>query len=506
MASQVGHVHAPTHSGAETALSGAGAVIQDDDVAVDSPASPVAAGSQASVGPAGEPHLTQAAASAVYANSTLMANDSALSVADVSGNKLAVAGAEQKSGTSHVRLHSSSPDAQVVNLVPQTGSDQANQQQAHLPALQQEAFAASAAAFAPGQMPQSPYPHCTLASVQRGASAAASVEAIQQGGEDEDVQGGMATASTQAAGDATSLPAASHCRRQGSYHDTRLPIAPSLRQQSPAAHKATSALPIERGHSVVYDSKYRLATQSPVSQQQIGLSTAASGRKRQRAENDIHAARVLLSPECSEASQGHPHTAQHTEACHAAPEITQQATIQEAMSGQQFDEEAQQSAYKSVSESQGHADTSPSTSLGIGTASLDLMASVAAEQLYAAAAAAAHPATSADTSAAGLPHNVQQQTTASNDALAAGDSYDMPQHAAASVHATVSEEDCPASDAETDLSSVGLLSGRRQRDKGRQRLPDPAGSPAIDVLIQPASGALRAHAGNSQATSQRQLY
>ena len=86
MASQVGNVHAPTHSGAETALSGAGAVIQDDGMAVDSPAFPVAAGSQASVGPAGEPHLTQAAASAVYANSTLMANDSALSVAAGSGS------------------------------------------------------------------------------------------------------------------------------------------------------------------------------------------------------------------------------------------------------------------------------------------------------------------------------------------------------------------------------------------------------------------------------------
>ncbi len=137
----------------------------------------------------------------------------------------------------------------------------------------------------------------------------------------------------------------------------------------------------------------------------------------------------------------------------------------QAMSGQQFDEEAQQSAYKSVSASQGHADTSPSTSVGIGTASLDLMASVVAEPIHA-AAAAAHPSTSADTSAAGLPQNVQQQTTASNDALAAGGLYDMQQHAAASVHATVSEEDCPASDAETDLSSVGLLSGRRQRDKG----------------------------------------
>ncbi|KAL0047149.1 hypothetical protein WJX82_008077 [Trebouxia sp. C0006] len=349
MASQVGQVPAPTHSGAETALSGAGAVVQDDGVPVDSPASPVAAGSQASVGPAGEPNLMQAAASAVYASSALMANDSALSVADGSGNKLAVAGAEQKVGRRNTRSHSSSPRAQVVSFVPKTASHLANQQQAHLPALHQEAFAAPAAASAPGQTPQSPYPHCSLASAQRGASAAASVEAIQQGDEDEDVQGGMATASTQA---------------------------------------------------------------------------TASGRKRQRAENDIagpsHAARMLLSPECSEASQGHPHTAQHTEACQAAPETTQQATIQEAMSGQQFDEEAQQSAYKSVSE--------------------------------------------------------------------------------------MSEEDCPASDAETDLSSVGLLSGRRQRDKGRQRLPDSTGAPATEMLTQPASGAHRAHAGNSQATSQRQLY
>jgi len=276
------------------------------------------------------------------------------------GNKLTVAGAERKGGKSNIRSHSSSPDTQAASFVTQTASDLANQQQVLLPALQQvrhnaaqqfmsvrsfcalmmsskqqlqEAFVTSAAASAPGQMPQSPYPHCTLASVQRGASAAASVEAVQQGGEDEDVQGGVATASTQAAGDATSLPAATHSRRQRLYHDIRLPIAPSLRQQSPASNKATSAFPIERGHSVVYDSEYRLATQSPVSQQQFGLSAAASGRKRQRIEKDIagpsHAAHMLLSPECSEASQGHPHTAQHTEACQAAPENTQQATIQE---------------------------------------------------------------------------------------------------------------------------------------------------------------------------------
>ncbi len=159
------------------------------------------------------------------------------------------------------------------------------------------------------------------------------------------------------------------------------------------------------------------------------------------------------------------HRLKHRVSNSSLPASNQRLLALQAMSGQQFDEEAQQSAYKSVSESQGHADTSPSTSLGIGTGSVDLTASIAAEPLYA-AAAVAHPATSADASAAGLPHNVQQQTTASNDALAAGDSYDMQQHAAASVHATVSEEDCPASDAETDLSSVGLLSGRRQRGKG----------------------------------------
>lgn len=159
------------------------------------------------------------------------------------------------------------------------------------------------------------------------------------------------------------------------------------------------------------------------------------------------------------------HHLKHRVSNSSLPASNQRLLALQAMSGQQFDEEAQQSAYKSVSESQGHADTSPSTSLGIGTGSVDLTASIAAEPLYA-AAAVAHPATSADASAAGLPHNVQQQTTASNDALAAGDSYDMQQHAAASVHATVSEEDCPASDAETDLSSVGLLSGRRQRGKG----------------------------------------
>ena len=51
----------------------------------------------------------------------------------------------------------------------------------------------------------------------------------------------------------------------------------------------------------------------------------------------------------------------------------------------------------------------------------------------------------------------QQQTSASNDGLRLEDSSDQ-QHAAASVnaHGTVVEQEMPISDAETDLSSIGL--------------------------------------------------
>lgn len=51
----------------------------------------------------------------------------------------------------------------------------------------------------------------------------------------------------------------------------------------------------------------------------------------------------------------------------------------------------------------------------------------------------------------------QQQTTTSNDGLHVESSFEH-QHAAASVnaHGTVVEEELPVSDAETDLSSVGI--------------------------------------------------
>ena len=90
MASQAG-LHVLTHSGAETALSGAGSHSQDDGMAVDSPTSPLAAGSQASVGPAGEQHPLRAAGSAVYTSPLLLANDSAMSAAGSAGQHLTFA-------------------------------------------------------------------------------------------------------------------------------------------------------------------------------------------------------------------------------------------------------------------------------------------------------------------------------------------------------------------------------------------------------------------------------
>ena len=181
---------------------------------------------------------------------------------------------------------------------------------------------------------QSPYPHCKLASVQRGASAATSVEAVQQGGEEEDVQGNLTFSSIHAAAGATSAPTTSATHQRRTHHNNRLPIASRPRQQSPASTRATSRPSIERGHSVVHDSEYQRATKSPMSQQHSGNHVAAHDRKRQRTDGDTagpasqHHAADVLSPECSGASAGHPNAAQH-ETFQAAPEVTQQGTIQQ---------------------------------------------------------------------------------------------------------------------------------------------------------------------------------
>ena len=127
----------------------------------------------------------------------------------------------------------------------------------------------------------------------------------------------------------------------------------------------------------------------------------------------------------------------------------------QAFSGQQYDEEAQQSACIST-ESLGQIGTSPTVTAnarasGANNSPASQPSLVAAEAL----ADGQHF----------VPTNVnvheQQQTTASNDGLVAAGSYDTQDAAAASVHATALDEDLPASDAETDLSSIGLQHGRR---------------------------------------------
>lgn len=80
MASQVGLQlgGGPAHSGADTALSGAGNVVQDDGAAVESP---LTTGSQASVALAGERSVPFAAGSTAHAGAALTADDSVMSVA-----------------------------------------------------------------------------------------------------------------------------------------------------------------------------------------------------------------------------------------------------------------------------------------------------------------------------------------------------------------------------------------------------------------------------------------
>lgn len=88
-----------------------------------------------------------------------------------------------------------------------------------------------------------------------------------------------------------------------------------------------------------------------------------------------------------------------------------------------------------------------------------------AEQTNVQQAAAAETMLSAALSAAGGASQ-HQQASASNDGLPPENSQ---QHAAASVnaHGTGLEEELPISDAETDLSSVGL----RRSAQGRHALP-----------------------------------
>ena len=194
--------------------------------------------------------------------------------------------------------------------------------------------AAPAVSSPSGQLPQSPFPHCKLASAQRRSSAAASVEAVQQDGDDDDIQGDFA--SNHAGGGVSSLPSASSARRPKptSLYGI-LPVAPASRQRTPASYKTADRSGLERGHSVVYDSENQHAPPSPASQQMSGVSHTQRGHKRHRSDSGealpapwSHTA-LLLAPEWSGASQGGSQAASQQGICQAAPEATQQATIEE---------------------------------------------------------------------------------------------------------------------------------------------------------------------------------
>ena len=125
----------------------------------------------------------------------------------------------------------------------------------------------------------------------------------------------------------------------------------------------------------------------------------------------------------------------------------------QARSGQQYDEEAQQSVhnYPAVSYSQDNA--SPSVSLDTAPAAIHYVALPAVVPLGTSAHIAADH--SHDHSHEQNHANQQQHATASNDGSPTGNSLQSQQNVAASIQATAHDEDTPASDAETDLSAIG---------------------------------------------------
>lgn len=184
-----------------------------------------------------------------------------------------------------------------------------------------------------GQLPQSPLPHCNLPSLQRRPSAATSVEAVQQDGDDDNDQGALA--SNQVGGSVTSLPTASISRRhKPAPHYSILPVAQASwqRSQSPASHKAAANSAVELGHSGLHDSEYQHNPQSPASQQLSEVVPTQHSHKWHKPDSG-EAGQVpqlsLAAAECSGASESRPHFASQHDMCQAAPETTQQATIEE---------------------------------------------------------------------------------------------------------------------------------------------------------------------------------
>lgn len=143
--------------------------------------------------------------------------------------------------------------------------------------------------------------------------------------------------------------------------------------------------------------------------------------------------------------------------------------VAQALSGQPFDEEAQQSAYHSL-ESPGQTGMTPSTSLGDDGIANNTPGSQPSSHVAAQGLTSVQHHVPADANAGDAFVIAQQQTTASNDGLIAGASYDTQQDAAASVHATDLDDELPASDGETNMSSAGRQTGQQQRAQGMQHM------------------------------------
>ena len=171
---------------------------------------------------------------------------------------------------------------------------------------------------------QEPIPRCEFPSVQRNISAAMSVEAVQQDGDDDDDVHGAVTFPTSSQAGATSMPSAHlPIRQHPSIINSRLPVTPVLHQLSPASAGRSQ---LEHRESVVFDNDSQVLASSPSSQQLFELPAYSSKRQRVDSNAGPRSAR-MDSPEGSNASQGHPQISVNL--CQAAHNTSQQGALEE---------------------------------------------------------------------------------------------------------------------------------------------------------------------------------
>ena len=149
------------------------------------------------------------------------------------------------------------------------------------------------------------------------------MEAVQQDGDDEVV------GARRAFGGVTSLPAAYAARHQRAAKGRQHPVAANTAATASLASPPTASL-LEHGHSVVYDSELQRQPQEALIRPESLPNKRFKAGSPSNSQHSQPHAMPQLSPECSAASEGLAATDRHEEACQAAPDMTQQATIQEA--------------------------------------------------------------------------------------------------------------------------------------------------------------------------------